>query len=134
MTRHYLDYSFTNTASLERKAKVLDLLKKPHTRAELAKATGIGVNGMHAYLLALKGEKLIHVSGWRRNSPGSPSPIYMVGNKRNAPKPRPVTNAEKTRKWRDNNPERVIQDIHKKRMARAVLQVDPITAALFGQS
>jgi predicted ArsR family transcriptional regulator len=136
MTLHYQNYTFRNEASQARMVKVMELLKLPHTRDELAEALSISKNAMHAYLLALMTEapRKIHIHDWRRNSPGSPTPIYLVGDLPNKRRPMVMSNAQKKRKSRANNPERALDEIHAKRAARAKVQRDPLTAALFGKA
>lgn len=52
------------------------------------------------YMSKLVSEGLVHISSWRRNSPGRASPIYAAGRGVNAKKPRKITSAERTKAWK----------------------------------
>lgn len=125
-------YTFRNAASLARIGRMLELLQAPHTRAELAVATGVGIGAMGRYLTALKADKRIHICDWRKNAPGSPSPVYLVGNKPNKRRPRPLTAAEKAKRCRDRNPERQVERAMARRLERLEIRPDPLAVALFG--
>lgn len=127
-------YTFKNAASLARMARVLNLLEAPHTRSELAAATGIGINAMDRYLSALIDvrPKKIHICDWRSNSHGCPSPVYLVGDKPNKRRPRAMTSAERQRRCRERNPESLVVEQERKRLARTKPRRDAMTAALFG--
>lgn len=128
-------YTFRYTHSAARMERILELLKTPHTRQELAEASHIGVRGVQSYLAALMAEnpRRIHVHDWRPNSPGSPSAVYLVGNKRDKKKPRAMTPGERSNKRR-RDPDVAIDNIQRLRLARIKPRRDAMVAALFGQA
>ena len=133
MTTPNQGYTFRYSHAAARMERILDLLQKPHTRQELAEATHIGVRGVQSYLTALMAEepRRIHVHDWRPNSPGSPTAVYLVGNRKDKKKPRAMTAAERSRKRRAD-PEVAIDHIQRHRLSRMAPRRDPMIAALFG--
>ncbi len=90
------------------------------------------------YLPALHAAKLIHIKRWIRapelmekegygEGRGEPSRIYAIGEGEDAPRPRPHTNAENTKRQKRRNPERFTRQ---KIRRRGLASVDPILAAL----
>lgn len=126
-------YTFRYSPSMTRMDRILALLKKPHTRQELAEASGIGVRGVQSYLTALMGQtpRPIHVHDWRRNSPGSPSAVYLCGNRPDKRRPRRMTAAERSRKRR-NDADVAIDHIQRQRLKRIKPKRDAMTSAFFG--
>lgn len=126
-------YTFRYAPAADRMARILELLAKPHTRQQLAAATHIGVRGVQSYLTKLMAEepRRIYVHDWQRNSPGSPSAIYKLGNRRDKPKPAAVSGAERSRRRR-RNPEEAIRQMKQQRLARHRPRRDKLVAAFFG--
>lgn len=76
------------------------------TSMELAEALGIDVRNALKYIELWKKMKLVCIIEWRihRNHSGHPSPVYGIRNhisRGNAPKPIPMSNSEKARRYRD---------------------------------
>jgi len=59
---------------------------------------------VNRYLRALHAARKIHIWGWesKRNTGGSPARIWAVGDKRDAPRPRPSSGAENAQRYRDS--------------------------------
>ena len=131
-TKHQQGYTFAKQATQIRMARLLELLKTPHTRAELSEALACSIRTTQVYLAALLGEKRIHIADWRRNSPGEPSPIYLLGNEPHKHRPRKFTQAQRIDRYRQNHPEVEFNATMRKRLARAVPRRDPLVAAFFG--
>lgn len=133
MTKPNQGYAFRYGPAAARMERILALLSKPHTRQELAEATHIGVRGVQSYLTALMAEKprRIHVHDWRPNSPGSPTAVYLLGDKRDKKKPRAMTAAERSRRRRADA-DVAIDHILRQRLERTKPRRDPLTAAMFG--
>lgn len=133
MTTLNQGYTFRYSHAAARMERILDLLQKPHTRQELAEATHIGVRGVQSYLTALMAEtpRRIHVHDWRINSPGSPTAVYMAGDRKDKKKPRAMTAAERSRKRR-KDPDVAIDHIQRLRLSRIAPRRDPMISALFG--
>jgi predicted ArsR family transcriptional regulator len=53
-------------------------------------------------LSALREAGLIRVSDWQRNFPGSPTPIYSFSPGQNKRKPKPYSNAEVCKRWKES--------------------------------
>jgi predicted ArsR family transcriptional regulator len=52
-------------------------------------------------LSALREAGLIRVSDWQRNFPGPPTPIYSFTPGANKRKPKPYSNAEVSKRWKE---------------------------------
>lgn len=62
----------------------------------------------------------VHVGAWvRRMASGPWVPMYVAGRGRDAAKPKPINGAARMRRFRDNNPDYVLDEIVAKRKARA---------------
>lgn len=75
------------------------------TAAELAEALRIDVRNALKYVELWREMKLVCIVDWRvhRNHAGHPTPVYGIRTnicRGNAPKPAPMSNAEKTRRYR----------------------------------
>jgi predicted ArsR family transcriptional regulator len=53
-------------------------------------------------LTALREAGLIRISDWQRNFPGSPTPIYSFTPGTNKRKPKPYSNAEVCKRWKES--------------------------------
>lgn len=130
-----LGYTFRNGASLAKLERILTVLAEPKTRSELCEIIGIGLRSLHPYLNHLMDpeNRRVHICGWRRNSPGSPSPLYLVGDLPDKRRPRAVTNAERLAKRR-KDPEWAIDQRNIQRLEHMKPRRDKLTAALFGKA
>lgn len=52
------------------------------------------------YLRKMLAMELIRVSGWKRNAPGAPTPIYSVTPGKSVKPPRVYSRSERTKRWR----------------------------------
>ena len=132
MTQHQNRYAFTRDAAKIRMERMLALLEVPMTRGELAQRLSCTVRTAQVYLAMLHEARRIHVHGWRPNHPGSPSALYLVGDKPDKRKPKPLNNHHKAKLYRERNPEKCLQATLKKRADRAKPKRDPLVAAFFG--
>lgn len=82
-------------------AQMIRLLHgKPHTKAELAEATGLHVQTINDYVNALHDEDMIHVVDWGKDTLGrQATPIYIWGMGIDAPRT-PKTVNQRQRDWR----------------------------------
>lgn len=133
MTKKFNGYTFSYGPSIARMDIVLKCLEQPRTRRELAEMTSVGVRAIQSYLSTLMAEtpRRIHVCDWRKNTPGSPSAVYRVGNKPDKARPPAETGAARARKRR-KDAEYVIDNIYRQRAARIKPRRDAMTTALFG--
>jgi len=82
---------------------LLNALSEGATRAELVEKSGISLRTMNKLVpYMIEQPRLIHIGDWRRRVGwgGPPDPIYLLGNKRHAEKPKPKPAAEATQRYR----------------------------------
>ena len=132
MTKNPNGYTFERGTSRQRADKILQALAQPRTRHELTGLVHASLPTVQIYLSALLAAKAIHITDWRRNSPGSPTPVYLAGRGVNKARPKVKSPAERARSYRQRNPERVIADIERLRLARMKPRRDSLTSALYG--
>lgn len=82
----------------------------------------------NCYYKVLLDAKEIHVAQWLRNVSGPYIPLYAIGSGPSVPKPRKLSNAEISRRWKDKTG----YDEMRKAQARLVRPVDTTLAALLG--
>lgn len=130
---HQNHYAFRYTTSQQKMGRMLELLQAPHTRAELAEAMGLSTRAVQCYLAALlaETERRIHIHAWRKNSPGSPSAVYLAGAGKDRKKPKAETVAERSRRRR-KDPDFSIDAMQRNRLGRMKPRRDPLVTALFG--
>jgi predicted ArsR family transcriptional regulator len=70
---------------------------------EIAEVTGISDRYLvsSGVLKALREAGLIRVSDWQRNFPGSPTPIYSFTPGANKRKPKPYSEADIAKRWKE---------------------------------
>lgn len=70
---------------------------------QLAEVTGLSRNTLKngGYLDALLVQQRIHIQRWERNPRGPMRAIYAAGEGVSAPRPQPLNNAEKSRRYRE---------------------------------
>jgi hypothetical protein len=82
-----------------------------------------------------KDAQRIHVTRYERNVCGPPIPFYAAGPGEDAPRPKPRRARVRSRKWRQDNPDKVT-DYQMRRKAKRLLEnpppLDPVTTALLG--
>ena len=81
--------------------------------------------------------ELIHIAKWiRRENGGMPRPVFAWGKKKDAPKPRPMSETEKASRYREKmraDPERWSAYCSKRSVRERTTPIlDPIHAALLG--
>jgi hypothetical protein len=85
----------------DRKTQIVKVLRtKRLTAAELNDE--VGLKRARIYVIELHAEKRVHIAGWKkRDTGGSPAPIYAAGRGPDAPRPATQTVHEKcARAWR----------------------------------
>ena len=73
----------------------------------------------------------IHVVRWRRGKQGPALPVYRWGAGNDATRPKPLTNSQKSRRWRKANPDLVAAHrtrVHEFRVRMP--RLDPVLSAL----
>lgn len=82
-------------------ARLLDAIERhgPLDYRQAAKLAGLSANTAKnaGYLAALMAQGKIHIAGWRRSRRGPARPLYKVGAGETAPRPAPLSAAEKSR-------------------------------------
>lgn len=73
--------------------------EKPMSKREIAQATGRNFETVTRLFQKLDGQ--IHIAGWRSGSVGEPTALWLLGPGENAPRPAPMTTAEKSRRYRE---------------------------------
>jgi len=73
----------------------------PYTAQELTEESGLSMQTVRNYLKALYKAKAIHIADWTEDERGVRSTrAFMIGNKDDAKKPRPITSKEACAKYR----------------------------------
>lgn len=91
----------------------------PLTKFDLELRCHLSVRNVNAYLKVMHEAGDIHIHGYRRDTPhGPPTTVWAWGSGVDARKPRPQTQRETSRKYRQRNPEAVIREIKRKRRQR----------------
>ncbi len=84
--------------------RVLDALARDGDMEaeELAEASCTCHNTLSGggYLRKMLAMELIRVSGWKRNAPGAPTPIYSTSEGKSVNPPRAYSRVERTRRWK----------------------------------
>ena len=90
----------------------------------------------HLTLTRWHAQGLTHIAEWRRySSNGMPAPVYAWGEGKDAPRPRPITKAECTRRWRAAHPDLFAAQLNRmkaRRLAARPPRLEPLMAALLG--
>ena len=81
----------------------------PMTTTELARATGMHRDWVSAAVGRMKKTlatlpRRVHVAAWRRDSEGLRDylrPVYGLGDLPDAPRPKPISKAESSKRWRE---------------------------------
>lgn len=64
-----------------------DLADGPATVVDLEQTISIHRRNLRYYMKILKDDKLVHISGWEQRT-GPALPVFALGNKRDAPRPK----------------------------------------------
>lgn len=103
-----------------RRQQIIDALTgSPMTCEQLSNIIGIQRSPIRNYLAELRNERRVHISGWTKAiKQGDIAPIYGLGNRPDAPKPR----KSRQQRWKEEkaDPERYDRIKAKKRAAYAV--------------
>lgn len=75
------------------------------TVRSLQSMLGIARRSVQEYISLWKAEQKIYIARWHRNfgSGGKLSPVWAIGNRRNAPRPPRLTKAQIAARWREKN-------------------------------
>lgn len=88
-------------------SRIVAALEKsgPMTYREAAEVTGLSPNTIKnaRYMDILVKQRRIHVCGWSRNRAGPIAAVYAAGYAAAAPKPEPLSTADKNRRFREKN-------------------------------
>ena len=77
------------------------LLERTGTAREIAERIHADYKNVKERLNELHAAKLVYISAWRRGTRGPISPVYGPGAKPNRPKPAPLSNAVKSKRYRE---------------------------------
>lgn len=102
----------------------------------IAAATGLSYNWSLRYVWKLKELRRIYIVKWiREGSEKMTRPVayYATGNKKDKPKPRPLTSAEVSRKRRADPVKHALELARRRAKDWKPKQTDPLVAALFGR-
>lgn len=71
----------------------------------LMEELGLSRANAQLYLRLWKGERKIHIIRWQRSlkTGGQMLPVWALGSRRDAPKPKPLTKAQIASRWREKN-------------------------------
>lgn len=88
---------------------------------EMADRMHCEISGIHQYLRYLTSTpRRVYIAAWRQNDTGCPAPLYRLGNRKDAPRPPVMTNAERKAKRRAINADRVNAGQRHSYMLRAI--------------
>lgn len=113
---------------------IKEITHKNHTAVELAGIVHCHVRTSRLIVAKLRKQGVIYIEEWRRVEYNDiPAAAYRYGIGDDAVKPRPLTAAEKSRKWRyDENVEKKAFRLARQRQLRRKIRRDPLTVAFFG--
>lgn len=90
----------------------------------------------HVTLTRWHAQHLTHIVEWRRYaSNGMLAPVYAWGEGKDALRPKPITKAECTRRWRAAHPDLFAAQLNRmkaRRLAARPPKMEPLMAALIG--
>lgn len=93
---------------MNKQGELLALLKTPSTRADLELLLNQRAVDVNKRLSRLKKKGLIYIQSWVPiEGPGSPAPIYALGNHPDAAPPKGATRAERNRTYRQRHKARI---------------------------
>jgi hypothetical protein len=69
---------------------------EPKSKMEIAEATGRNFETVTRLFQKID----VHIAGWRRGKSGEPSALWLLGKGEDAPRPGPLTCAEKNKRYR----------------------------------
>lgn len=104
------------------------------TLLELCAETGAVKQSIERVVARLRKAGEIHVSKWTRSPCGGPNvPHFSIGPGSDAKKLKPLTNSEKSERYRNNNHSALAAKATARRRVRCgTVVMDPIMAALLG--
>lgn len=113
---------------------IKEITHKSHTAVELAGIVHCHVRTSRLIVAKLKQQGVIYIEEWRRVEYNDiPAAAYRYGIGDDAVKPRPLTSAEKARKWRGaESVESKAFRLARLRQLRRKIKRDPLMAAFFG--
>lgn len=137
---------FTSKASLVRIEKILEILSSPMTVPEVRALVFLSKPTMNHYIYHLHEKKMVHISGWKRESVAGEQPylrpIYRAGEGKDRPKPKAFTHTQNSKRryhrLKRDNPEALDKILAKGRLYKRMMNFKPrpdIAAAwLFGNA
>ena len=118
--------AFVRPAAQKKIDRLLAMLAKPMTIHDIAQALPLSKRNAQEYVNHLVEQRQVRIAKWARDIAQSgrmyPRPMYQLGDKPDAPKPEPLTEAQrKVRAWArvKADPERHYQHTLRKRRERS---------------
>ena len=97
-----------------------NLQKRAQSVRQLADTISVTPSSIRRNLNAMREAQEVYISGWTKYFNQGPwMGVYSLGKKANKPSPAAVSDAERMRRRRRNYPDAVLDDIVRKRKARA---------------
>lgn len=88
-------------------AQCVYMLREPATMAEISERTGVCRTTVSRLVRHCRAIGLARIGDWQRQERGgTPSPMYVLGNAANCPKPQPLSWAETSARYRERAPQR----------------------------
>lgn len=85
------------------KKLIMQYAVRPVTASALTTQLGLTESTVRYHIRALRDAKLMYICDWMRGRTQI-TPLYVVGNKADVPKPPPISKAELNRRYRARNP------------------------------
>jgi len=85
------------------KKLIMQYAVEPVSARELEAKLRLTDSTVRYHIRGLRDMKLLHICEWVRGKTQI-TPLYVVGNKRDVPKPPPISKAELNRRYRERNP------------------------------
>ena len=97
------------------------LSKQPETVQALAGLIRVTPHAIRSNLRVLYASGEVRIGGWVRHSDRGPfTPLYKLGQGKDATKPKAITDAERMRRRRRENPDYRMNELVQKRKSRAL--------------
>ena len=108
---------------------------KPKSAAQVAELAGRHIATAREFLADMHAAGQCHITGWKRAVRGPFIAFYLLGPGEDAPKPRPLSQKERCRRYRKTvrgQGVAVSNYIKRKAKAGGLRAVDPLLAAIMG--
>ena len=90
---------------------------KPMSKQEIAKATDRDFETVSHLFRKIRDS--VHIAGWKRGRSGPIEALWMIGPGEDAPKPKALTSAEKSAKWRNTPHGKILARKYSKRWRKS---------------